>query len=82
VIAYHRHAAADANNPEAYAMVLLNFGAGDATLSLPFPQAGSWREMLDDDVRPSHYDLFVASDGASQTITVPSHYGFVFIRTG
>jgi 1,4-alpha-glucan branching enzyme len=82
VIAYHRHAAAEANNPEAYVMVLLNFGASDATLSLPFPMAGSWREMLDDDVRPSHYDLFVASDGASQTITVPSHYGFVFIRTG
>ena len=81
ILAYHRHAAADAGQPEEYAMVLLNFGDASGSIAVPFPQAGTYREMLDDDVRPSHYDLNVASDGELQTIIVPSHYGFVFVKT-
>ncbi len=80
VIAYQRHATADDTHGEEFAMVLLNFGGDEASVSLPFPQAGTYREMLDDDVRSAHFDLPVASDGAFQTITVPSHYGFVFLK--
>ena len=80
ILAYQRHAAADAGQPEEYAMVLLNFGDDSGSIAVPFPQAGTYREMLDDDVRPSHYDLNVASDGEFQTIIVPSHYGFVFVK--
>jgi len=37
--------------------------------------------MLDDDVRPSSFDISVAFDGDVHTIIVPSHYGFVFAKT-
>ncbi len=44
-------------------MVLLNFGDNSGSIAVPFPKAGTYREMLDDDVRPSSFDLAVASDG-------------------
>jgi glycosidase len=80
VIAYQRHAAADQNGAEEFAMVLMNFGDADSSITLPFPKAGTYREMLDDDVRAASYDLVIANDGDPQTITVPSHYGFVFVK--
>ena len=83
ILAYHRHAPADAGHAEEFAMVLLNFGDNKGDISVPFPKAGTWREMIDDGDRPSHLDLIVASDGEIQTIKdVPSHYGFVFVKIG
>jgi hypothetical protein len=61
-------------------MAILNFGDAAGDISLPFPQAGTYREMMDDDVRSTQSDLKVASDGAFQTVTVPSHYWFVFLK--
>ena len=71
VVAYHRHAPADAIDPEEYAMVLLNFGGAAATVDIPFPKAGTYREMIDDDLRPTHFDLSFGSDGAHRR---PSPY--------
>lgn len=62
-------------------MVLLNFGDNPESIAVPFPKAGTYREMLDDDVRPSSFDISVAFDGDVHTIIVPSHYGFVFAKT-
>lgn len=78
IIAYHRYAPASAAQPEDWAMVLLNFANNDAQITVPFPKAGSWQEMLDADQRK--YGVNVVSDGDVQTITVPSNYGMVFVR--
>jgi 1,4-alpha-glucan branching enzyme len=82
ILAYHRHAPAEAGHAEEYAMVLLNFGDNSGSIAVPFPKAGTWREMIDDgDARPSHFDITVASDGDTPpAIIVPSHYGFVFVK--
>ena len=77
IIAYHRHAPAGGSRGEEYAMVLLNFSDNTNSLSVPFPKAGTWRELIDNDVRT--LTLNVSSDGAVQTITVPAHYGLVFV---
>ncbi len=61
-------------------MVVLNFGPKDASITLPFPKAGTWREMLDDDVRSASFDVTVAAPGELHSLTVPSHYGFVLIK--
>ena len=62
-------------------MVLLNFGDNSGSIAVPFPKAGTYREMLDDDARPTRFDITVASDGDIHTaIIVPSHYGFVFVK--
>ena len=83
ILAYQRHAAADAGHAEEYALVLLNFGDNPGGIAVPFPKAGTWREMLDDDARPSHFDVTIAADGDTPpAIIVPSHYGFVFVKTG
>jgi maltooligosyltrehalose trehalohydrolase len=79
VVAYHRHAPATANEEEAFAMVLLNFGDATGAIQLPFPQKGTWQEMLDDDVREKPLTADVTVQGAFQQITVPSHYGYVYV---
>lgn len=79
LIAYHRHAPASAAGPEEYALVILNFAAGAATIELPFPKAGAWTEKLDDDVRPAPWTIPVASAADAQSITVPSNYGWIFM---
>jgi len=79
LIAYHRHASTDATNPEEYAMVILNFASSPDTIQVPFPKAGVWTERLDDDVRTIPWTVSITAAGASQSITVPSHYGCIFL---
>src|SRR5208283_3997895 len=68
MIAYHRRA----ENPDDYAMVIINFASYADTIQVPFPKAGKWIEKIDDDVRPTPWEIDVAADGATQAITVPS----------
>jgi len=79
LVAYHRHAGADASGPEQYAMVILNFGATSASISLPFPKAGVWTEQLDASFRPAPLTVSVANPSDFETATVPSNYGYIFI---
>jgi len=77
IIAYHRHASATATQPEEFVMVLLNFSDVPGTITVPFPKAGAWQEMIDADLRVQ--TITVAADGANQAITVPSNYGMAFV---
>ena len=73
----YRHASVTAAQPEQYVMTLLNFADTAGTISVPFPKAGAWQEMIDADLRL--LTISVAADGANQTVTVPSNYGQVFV---
>jgi maltooligosyltrehalose trehalohydrolase len=75
IIAYHRHA--PATEAEEYAMVLSNFSDNDGFISVPFPKAGVWRELIDEDVRT--LTITVDSDGDFKNVPVHSHYGAVFV---
>jgi maltooligosyltrehalose trehalohydrolase len=77
IIAYHRHAAATVTTPEQYAMVLLNFADTAGTVTVPFPKVGTWKEMIDADIRVQ--TLAIPADGATQSVAVPSNYGCVFV---
>jgi maltooligosyltrehalose trehalohydrolase len=79
ILAYHRHAAAAAGQPEDWAMVLLNFGDSPGVINLPFPKAGRWQEMIDADVH--QFSIAVGADEEVQSVTVPSNYGMIFVRT-
>ena len=76
IVAYHRHApgAAATGEGEQYAMVLLNFGPSESSITLPFPKAGKWVERID-----GTKTVDVKAAGTLQTVTVPSWYGYVFI---
>jgi 1,4-alpha-glucan branching enzyme len=78
-IAYSRHAAASGAAPEEAAVVFLNFSDQERTLTVPFPVAGLYREMLDDDARGSHLDLTVANAGDLHAVSIPANYGQVFV---
>ena len=75
VIAYHRHAPASDTSLEDWAMVVLNFSNEFGSIALPFPKAGSWKDMLD-----GVAEVNVAHDGDVQVVTVSSNYGIVFVR--
>jgi maltooligosyltrehalose trehalohydrolase len=74
IIAYHRHAAATPTTPEQFVMVLLNFADAAATIAIPFPQAGTWQEMID-----ANQTVTIPTDGATQSVEVPSNYGYAFL---
>jgi maltooligosyltrehalose trehalohydrolase len=75
MIAYHRRA----ENPDDYAMVIINFASYADTIEVPFPKAGTWTEKIDDDVRTAPWQINIAADHAIQSVTVPSNYGYVFV---
>jgi len=77
VIAYHRHAAATATTPEQFLMIFLNFADSAETVTVPFPKAGTWKEMIDADLRVQ--TLAVPADGANKSVVVPSNYGCAFL---
>jgi hypothetical protein len=61
-------------------MVFLNFSDSQRTLSVPFPIAGVYREMLDDDIRgPNPSEITVGHAGDVQTVAIPPNYGQVFL---
>jgi 1,4-alpha-glucan branching enzyme len=76
ILMYRRGAASD---PHA-AIVALNFSDNSQMAQVPFPTAGTYREMIDDDVRPAHFDLAVSAANQTAAVTIPSNYGFVFVR--
>jgi maltooligosyltrehalose trehalohydrolase len=65
---------------EQIAIVVLNFSDTQQSISLPFPEAGTYREMIDNDVRQTPYDVIVSSANQNVTIEVPSNYGYVFVK--
>lgn len=80
ILAYHRHAPASAGVAEQYAMVLLNFSGTASAINLPFPSAGIWTEAIDADTRSTPMTVAIAHDGDFASVTVPSWYGYVFVR--
>ena len=80
ILAYHRHALTSPGLVEQYAMVLLNFGSQASSINLPFPRAGVWTEAIDAGTRAAPMTVTIGNDGDFATITVPSWYGYIFIR--
>lgn len=65
---------------EQIAMVFLNFSDGAQSISVPFPESGIYREMIDNDVRTIPFEIGVDHTLPALSINVPSHYGYVFIK--
>ena len=79
-IAYSRRAGATATEPEQVVMVFLNFSDSDQSLTVPFPVVGTYREMLDDDIRGSTpLEISITSPGQSHTVPIPPNYGQVYV---
>lgn len=57
------------------AMVFLNFSDLDQSISVPFPEPGTYREMIDD-----KFEIPVNSANQLIGVDVPSHYGSIFIK--
>ncbi len=81
IVAYHRHAAATATDPEQFAVVFLNFSDSTQTISIPFPSAGTYKESID--ASPTGVGplaIVIARDGDASQLSVPSNYGYVYVK--
>jgi len=76
VVAYRRQSTA----AQQIAMVFLNFSDAHQSISVPFPEPGSYREMIDDDVRATPFEIAVNSANQIITVDVPANYGYLFIK--
>jgi maltooligosyltrehalose trehalohydrolase len=83
ILAYMRQASAAGQISQEVAMVFLNFSDSARQISVPFPSAATYRELIDDQVRRDAgsptYEVNVSSSNENHAVTVPSNYGFVFI---
>lgn len=72
-LAVYSRISQDANEPDA--MVLLNFGADEGVLHVPFPKVGAWEEQLNGD-----NEIIQVTDTASTiAVNISSHYGKLFV---
>ncbi len=78
-VAYQRQTFAAQNVPQQTAVVLLNFSNNDQGVTISFPKAGTYREMINNDVRAQPWEITVHNDGDTVPVTIPSNYGYVFV---
>ena len=73
VLAYRRSA------PGEVAVVFLNFSDTAQAVTVPFPQPGTYRELVDERRRATPLTLGGGATGDPMSATVPSNYGYVFV---
>ncbi len=76
IVAYSRQSTA----AQQFAIVFLNFSDQQQSISLPFPEPGTYREMIDDAVRSTPFEISVSSANQYINVDVPSNYGYIFIK--
>ena len=76
MVVYHRRSSATRQ----IAIVLLNFTDRQQTISVPFPDKGTYVEMIDDDVRSSPLTVALQNPNQFITVSVPSNYGYIFVK--
>lgn len=73
IIFYLREAPASDHTPQEKIIVGLNFSGNDYNNDFPFPDSGTWRDLLHGET------IYVSKANQRKTITIPSHYGKVYL---
>jgi 1,4-alpha-glucan branching enzyme len=76
IVAYSRKSTA----AQQFAIVFLNFSDRQQSISVPFPEPGTYREMIDNTVRTTPFDITVSNANQSINVDMPSNYGYIFIK--
>ena len=76
VVVYHRRSPAARQT----ALVFLNFSDTHQSILVQFPEPGTYREMIDNDVRSRPFDISVGDPNQSIALDVPPNYGYVFVK--
>jgi 1,4-alpha-glucan branching enzyme len=76
IVAYSRQSTA----ARQFAIVFLNFSDQPQSISVPFPEPGTYREMIDNAVRTAPFDITVSNASQYINVDVPSNYGYIFIK--
>jgi 1,4-alpha-glucan branching enzyme len=79
IVAYRRLAEAADGRPREDLVVVLNFSGADVDAWIPWPAAGRWRELIDEDTAPRP-PVQVARDGEWKPVRVPSNYGGIYLH--
>ena len=60
-------------------MVLLNFSQQTQLVSVPFPDPGTYTEVIDTDAQPPVPAGVVSQPNQFVTVAVPSNYGRIYL---
>jgi maltooligosyltrehalose trehalohydrolase len=74
VVVYRRQT----SDAKQVALVYLNFSDQTQTVTVSFPQPGTYREMIDDGDRASPWEITIGAVGQREAVDVPSNYGLIF----
>lgn len=75
IVAYLRRSTANRQ----VALILLNFAEEPRTIEIPFPEQGTYHEMIDQE-HASDNDITITEEQQRIIIEVPSHYGYLFLK--
>jgi maltooligosyltrehalose trehalohydrolase len=76
IVVYSRQSTA----AQQFAIVFLNFSDQQQSISIPFPEPGIYREMIDDTVRTTPFEITVSNANQYINVDMPSNYGYIFIK--
>jgi maltooligosyltrehalose trehalohydrolase len=62
------------------AVVFLNFSDRRQSVAVPFPEAGAYRELVDQDVPDRAPDVVADRADQRRTVDIPSNYGYIFVK--
>jgi hypothetical protein len=79
IIAYRRSAEAQGGDSAEDMVVILNFSDQDVDAWIPWPTAGSWRELIDE-ADSLRLPVQVQQNDEWKPVRVPSHYGAVYLH--
>jgi hypothetical protein len=61
-------------------MVFINFSDGQQPIEIPFPELGTYREMIDDGARSTPYEISIDRANQIVRVDIPSNYGYIFVK--
>ncbi len=78
LVVYRRQTVPSAGQPNQTAIVVLNFSDANATIPVPMPVAGTYREMVDAPYRSTPLEVTAAA-AEVVPLKVPANYGQIFV---
>ena len=76
IVAYQRYSTTARQS----AIVILNFSDSQQLIQVPFPEPGTYRELIDAETRLTPMDISVSDTGQQIEVAVPSNYGYIFLK--
>ena len=81
MIIFKREVKETGTSPGELFMTIISFFATNQDVWLSFPEKGHWSEQIDKGETNARPDINVINNHDWHKLTVPSYYGFIYLKT-